>query len=112
MTRVITLTTMLDAVTSVFAGMLIVTVDLTSSSQRTLRSTAASHQKRAAPGTGNGVRMSAGKVGRCPCPRPVTTVTAASGVITHIKTVRSSVTSLITPAHTPVYPCVMTCAGA
>ena len=102
MTRVITLALMLDAVTSVLTMMLIVTADLTYSGPGTLRSTAASHQKRAAPGTGSMVMLSAVKVGRCPCPRTVTTVTAASSVITPTKTVSILVTALTTPAHTSV----------
>ena len=107
---VITLS-LLDAVTSVLG--LIVTADLTYSGPRALRSTAASHQTRAAPWSlGDGVLLSAVKVGRCPCPRTVTTVTAFSSVIIHIKTVRLLVNTLTTPAHTPVSPCVMACAGA
>ena len=114
MTRVITLTLMLDAVTSVFkTRLLIVTADLTYSGPLTLRSTAASHQMRAARRSpGDMVMVSAVKVGRCPCPRSATTQTAASSVITPIKTVRVLVNTLTTPAHTPVSPCMMTCAGA
>ena len=113
MTRVITLVSMLDVVTSVFTITLIVTADLTYSGPGTLRSTAASHQTKAAqrsPGR-EVVLVSAVKVGSCPCPRPVTTVTAASSVIIHIKTVSILMNTLTTPAHKPVSPCVMTCAG-
>ena len=113
MTRVITLTLMLDAVTSVFkTRLLIVTADLTYSGPITLRSTAASHQMRpASRSPGGEVLVSAVKVGSCPYPLTVTTVTAASSVITPTKTVRSLVTSLTTLAHIPVSPCLMTCAG-
>ena len=100
-----------NAVTSVLTSGLTVIAESTSSGPGTQRSNAAFHQMGAAPRSPV-IRLSAVKVGRFPCPHTVATVIAASSVITPTRTVRILVGSLTTPAHTPVSPCVMTCAGA